>query len=242
MILWTKVQEFSHQLLDKLYTISFCSAQGYIRIRRTAWQSTMLYTVGGRQRTVRSLSGIWKRRVMERTEGEVQENCTPRRVSSRELYTEASEGVDWRSGSRELYTKASEGVDWRWGSRELYTKASEFKRTIHRGEWGSGLKVRFKRTAHRGVSCRNCRTSGFLHALTVSQGYGCHWSMMPVDPATFTLLDYVLHEYLIQTPQKANALQAFVISSNKKQELIRRWDSERELLCSTPGSYLNLLK
>jgi len=28
---------------------------------------------------------------MERTEGEVQENCTPRRVSSRELHTEASE-------------------------------------------------------------------------------------------------------------------------------------------------------
>jgi len=28
----------------------------------------------------------------------------------------------------------------------------------------------------------------------------------------------------------------------KKQELIRRWDSERELLCSTPGRYPNSLK
>jgi len=27
-----------------------------------------------------------------------------------------------------------------------------------------------------------------------------------------------------------------------KQELIRRWDSERELLRSAPGSYLNSLK
>ena len=29
---------------------------------------------------------------------------------------------------------------------------------------------------------------------------------------------------------------------HKEQELIRRWDSERELLRSAPGSYLNLLK
>jgi len=28
----------------------------------------------------------------------------------------------------------------------------------------------------------------------------------------------------------------------EEQELIRRWDSERELLCSAPGSYLNSLK
>jgi len=30
--------------------------------------------------------------------------------------------------------------------------------------------------------------------------------------------------------------------ANKRQELIKRWDSERELLRSAPGSYPNSLK
>jgi len=32
------------------------------------------------------------------------------------------------------------------------------------------------------------------------------------------------------------------MTTSLEQELIRRWDSERELLCSAPGSYLNSLK
>jgi len=37
-------------------------------------------------------------------------------------------------------------------------------------------------------------------------------------------------------------MQATATSLLLLQELIRRWDSERELLCSAPGRYLNSLK
>jgi len=66
------------------YDTHLCSAQGRVRIGGTSWQWTVLCTTW-RQRTVRSLSGIWRKRVRQQTEDSfkriLHRGCSYRKVA-----------------------------------------------------------------------------------------------------------------------------------------------------------------
>ena len=113
----------------------------------------------------------------------------------------------------------------------------------HDSSWpayGTVLKDRWYAYLH-GLFCRWC---GSLFCLSVEK---THWKFLSFDntdgdwPLSALSINYWCIHCWCYSYQACHSVDSYISQSLFKQELIRRWDSKRELLRSVPRSYPNSL-